>query len=108
MARLVNKKDAKAVFLATILATVMAMSSSCHAANDECYDLLPCTANTCSVYCKQLGYKEPKIGCWRTRNPKAGNYYGTCCCNQHPVQAIVDGRAAAPAPEMDPSPARFD
>lgn len=40
---------------------------------DACYYLLPCTASTCGVYCKQLGYKEPKTGCWRTFNPKVAS-----------------------------------
>uniref|UniRef100_A0A452ZX86 Uncharacterized protein n=1 Tax=Aegilops tauschii subsp. strangulata TaxID=200361 RepID=A0A452ZX86_AEGTS len=73
-------KDPRALFLAVIVVTAMAMSS-CHAAQgaEECNRILPCTDSTCYFHCQKLGYKDPKTRCERSP-PTKGQFYDTCCC----------------------------
>ncbi|KAM3300179.1 hypothetical protein ACQJBY_041289 [Aegilops geniculata] len=73
-------KDPRALFLAAIIVTAMAMSSY-HAAQgaEECNRILPCTDSACYIHCQKLGYKDPRTRCERSP-PTKGQFYDTCCC----------------------------
>ncbi|KAI5020333.1 hypothetical protein ZWY2020_045221 [Hordeum vulgare] len=69
-------KDPMALFLAAIVVTAMVMPS-CYAAQDAaigagfCNQIVPCTDNTCKVYCQDLGQKDYNAHC---------KLYNNCCC----------------------------
>ncbi|VAH10446.1 unnamed protein product [Triticum turgidum subsp. durum] len=72
-------KDPRAVFLAAIVVTAMVMPS-CYVAQGVgvCNQILPCTDNTCKVYCQKLGYRFSKAQC-KPGNLKKGVSYDNCC-----------------------------
>ncbi|KAF6986365.1 hypothetical protein CFC21_004135 [Triticum aestivum] len=80
-------KDPRAVFLAAIVVTAMVMPS-CYVAQGVCNQILPCTDNTCKVYCQKLGYRFSKAQC-KPGNLKKGVSYDNCCCLK--LEPVIHG-----------------
>ena len=53
-----------------------------------CNQILPCTDNTCKVYCQKLGYRFSKAQC-KPGNLKKGVSYDNCCCLK--LEPVIHG-----------------